>query len=114
MENNVLYIDVEAGMKRVVYNIKLYIKLLGKFKDDPNFSEIDEALAAGNMEKAQNAAHALKGLAANLSLIELQDQCAELEAQIKTGTVNPEQVTAVKNTYAQTMIEVDKVIARYV
>jgi len=113
MADDVVYIDVTEGIKRVMNNSKLYGKLLVKFKDDKNLAELDEALAGGDLTKAQASAHTLKGLAANLSLTELFKQSLELETQIKAGSVNPEQLTVVKDVYAQTLIETDKVIAQY-
>jgi HPt (histidine-containing phosphotransfer) domain-containing protein len=114
MEDNMLYIDVEDALKRVINNTKLYAKLLVKFKEDPSFNELGAALTTANMEKAQNSIHALKGLAANLSLHELRKECTELEMQIKAGLVNPDQVAIVNNVYAETLLEADKVIAQYV
>jgi len=113
MADDVVFINVAEGIKRVMNNGKLYVKLLGKFKDDKNLSELVEAMAAGDMPKAQASTHTLKGLAANLSLSELYKQSLELETQIKAGSVNPDQVEIVKNVYAQTIIETDKVIAQY-
>jgi HPt (histidine-containing phosphotransfer) domain-containing protein len=114
MEDDELYIDVNDGLKRVINNKKLYVKLLGKFKEDPSFNEIDTAFISGDMAKAQDSTHALKGLSANLSLNELHKQCVELEKQIKAGSVDPTQIETVKNVYDQTLVEVDKVIALYV
>jgi len=110
---DVVYIDVADGIKRVMNNNKLFVRLLVKFKDDKNIVELDEALAAGDLQKAQASTHTLKGLAANLSLAELYKQSLELETQIKAGLVNPDQLTIVKDVYAQTLIETDKVIAQY-
>jgi len=113
MADDVVLVNVAEGIKRVMNNSKLYAKLLGKFKDDKNVAELDEAMAAGDLQKAQASTHTLKGLAANLSLSELYKQSLELETQIKAGSVNPDQVAIVKNVYTQTLIEVDKVIAQY-
>jgi len=113
MADDIVYIDAAEGVKRVMNNGKLYAKLLLKFKDDKNLAELGEALAAGDLTKAQASAHTIKGLAANLSLIELFKQSLELETQIKAGSVNPDQLEAVKCVYAQTLIETDKVIAQY-
>ena len=113
MSDDVIYINADTGSKRVMCNFKLYAKLLTKFKDDPNFNEMTSALAEGDMQKAQSFAHALKGIAANLSLIELHKQSVELEAQIKAGSVNPDQVASVKDVHAQTLTEIEKVIAQY-
>jgi len=113
MDDDVVYIDVAEGIKRVMNNSKLYVKLLAKFKDDKNLADLDEALAAGDLQKAKASAHTLKGLAANLSLAELFKQSLELETQIKAGSVNPDQTAIVKKVYAQTLIETDKVITQY-
>jgi len=113
MADDVVYIDVNEGVKRVMNNSKLYVKLLDKFKNDKNLNELDEALTAGDLKKAQDSTHTLKGLAANLSLTELFKQSLELETQIKSGSVKPEQLGVVKNVHALTMTEIDKVITQY-
>jgi len=91
-------------------NAKLYCKLLGKFKDGTNLDDLEAALTAEDFEKAQNIAHTIKGLAANLSLTELSKQCLELETQIKNKAVQPGQIEILKITLDATIIEVDKVI----
>jgi HPt (histidine-containing phosphotransfer) domain-containing protein len=113
MADDVVLIDVADGSKRVMNNTKLYAKLLGKFKDDSNLKDLESALASGDMEKAKSAVHTLKGLAANLSLTELHKQSVEQESQIKAGSVNPAQLTILKDVFAKTLTEVDKVIAQY-
>jgi HPt (histidine-containing phosphotransfer) domain-containing protein len=113
MANDVVLIDVAEGSKRVMNNNKLYAKLLGKFKDDSNLKEIEAALAAGDVEKAKNPAHTLKGLSANLSLTELYKQSVEIETQIKAGSVKPDQLAILKNVFTQTLAEIDKVVAQY-
>jgi HPt (histidine-containing phosphotransfer) domain-containing protein len=113
MADNVVYINVEDGAKRVMNNTKLYVKLLGKFKDGTNLDEINSTLTAGDMEKAQAAVHTLKGLAANLSMTELFNQSLELENQIKAGAVKPEQFSILKNAFTETLAEAEKVISQY-
>ena len=113
MADSVIYIDFEEGVKRVMNNAKLYVKLLVKFKDDHSMNDLDSAMAAEDMGKAKAAAHTLKGLAANLSLTELWKQSLELETQIKSSSVNPNQITTLKNVYNQTLTEMDKVIAQH-
>jgi HPt (histidine-containing phosphotransfer) domain-containing protein len=111
MTDDVVYIDISDGVKRVMNNEKLYIKLLTKFKDDNNFAALEGAIAAGDMEKAQGAAHTLKGVAANLSLSELFNQCLKLENQIKSREVNPVQMETVKTVFTRTIQEANKVIS---
>ncbi|MCL2759072.1 MAG: Hpt domain-containing protein [Treponema sp.] len=113
MADDIVYVNIEDGTKRVMNNIKLYIKLLIKFKDDPNMCGIEAALAEGDMEKAQIAAHTVKGLTANLSLTELYKQCLELESQIKARSLNPDQLGIVKGVYSKTIEEIEKVVASH-
>jgi len=110
---DVVYVDFNDGVKRVMNNAKLYVKLLAKFKADTNIEELSANLAAGDLEKAQVQAHTIKGVAANLSLTELFNQVLELENQIKARSVDANQTETVKTVFASTMREVDKVIAEH-
>ena len=113
MADSVVYIDVDEGSKRVMNNTKLYTKLLAKFIDDKSMAEIETALADEDNDAAKNAAHTIKGLAANLSLIELFKHSLEVETSIKSNTLKTEQVTNFKNVYTKTIEEIGKVIAQY-
>jgi HPt (histidine-containing phosphotransfer) domain-containing protein len=112
MADEVIYVNIAEGVKRVMNNTKLYVKLLAKFKTDTKLDDLQAGLEAGDWEKAQTAAHTLKGLAANLSLTELFKQTLELETQIKAKAVAPNQFETVQNVFAQTLQEADKVIAQ--
>jgi len=111
--DNIVYIDVNEGSKRVMNNIKLYTKLLAKFIDDKSMAQIETALADEDNEAARGAAHTIKGLAANLSLTELFKHSLEVETSIKSNTLKPEQMAGFKNVYVKTIEEIGKVIAQY-
>lgn len=111
---DVIYINVGEGINRVMNNTKLYCNLLKKFKNNESLKEIDDALADENMEIAQNSAHTLKGLAANLSLTELRKQTSELELQLKAGDLKADQLAILKDVYNKTIIEIDRVLDQYV
>jgi len=111
MADDAVYVNVTEGSARVMNNIKLYVKLLGKFKNDNNLNDLEAAIAAGDLPKAQNAAHTIKGVAANLAFSKLFAECLELETQIKSGAVNPAQLETVKTVFAATLQEIDKVIS---
>jgi len=111
MADNAVYIDFADGLKRVVNNTKLYVKLLAKFRNENKLDGLEAAIKAGDMEKARNAAHTLKGVAANLSLTELYKQSLALETQIKGGAADPAQLNTVKTVFTRTLQEIDKVIA---
>jgi HPt (histidine-containing phosphotransfer) domain-containing protein len=112
MADDLIYINYEEGLKRMMNNAGFYAKMLTKFKDDNNLNNLDEAMTAGDMEKAKIAVHTLKGVVSNLSLTELHKQTMEMETQIKTNNVNPQQITVLKDIYSKTITEVDKVIAQ--
>ena len=113
MAENIVYVNVEEGSRRVMNNIKLYVKLLGKFMEDKSMSQIDEALNNNDLASAQNLIHAVKGLAANLSLTDLYKHSVELETQVKAGAVDRQQVDNFKDSHARKLTEVEKVIAKY-
>ncbi|MDR2536177.1 MAG: Hpt domain-containing protein [Treponema sp.] len=115
MSEEVVYVDQAEGLKRVMQNIKLYVKLLNKFKVDFN-SKPDELIAAvedNNYVQAQGIAHTLKGTAANLSLTELYKQSLDVETQIKSGAVNPESLQHIKTCFDNTVTSIDTVIKQY-
>lgn len=113
-----IYIDIDDGLKRVVNNKQLFVNLLKKFKNDANLVVLEEALKAGDLEKAKNSSHTLKGLSANLSLIELHKQSLEMETQIKAAIAEGKmaesnQIDILKNVHSETLKEIDKVIEQY-
>jgi HPt (histidine-containing phosphotransfer) domain-containing protein len=114
MADNTAYVDIADGAKRVMNNTKLYIKLLTKFRDGTNLNDLEAALAEGDLKKAQDAAHTVKGVSANLSLPELFKQCLELENQIKAADVKPAQVETVKTVFNATLQEINRIISENV
>lgn len=60
--------DVDAAMERFVDDAELYRLCLDSFYSDVNFDALREALNAAQVETAFDAAHSLKGVAANLGL----------------------------------------------
>jgi HPt (histidine-containing phosphotransfer) domain-containing protein len=106
----VIYVNADEGIKRVMNNAGLYKTLLAKFKAGTNLDELLALLNAGDYEKARTAAHAIKGVAANLSLTELFARILELETQIKAGSVQPEQIEQVKAAFDGTIKDIDKVV----
>ncbi|MDR3173199.1 MAG: Hpt domain-containing protein [Treponema sp.] len=113
MADEKIYVDFDEGIKRVMDNVKLYIKLLEKFKTDTNFADLSGHLSAGDLEKARVSAHTLKGLAANLSLTELFERTRELEGQIKEGGVREGVLDMLKSVYEETIKKIDEVIAKH-
>jgi len=110
--SGVVYINEEEGKKRVMNNVKLYVKLLSKFKADVNINDVVAFADTQDREKAQATVHAIKGLAANLSLTELFNQSLKFETQLKEKTLDPDSIENLKECFSQTLIHIDKVIAQ--
>ena len=110
--SDVVYINEEEGKKRVMNNGKLYAKLLTKFKTDTTLNDLVDFVEAQNWEKAQAIIHTIKGIAANLSLTELFNQSINVETQIKGKSLKQESLDSLKSCFDETLIQVDKVIAR--
>ena len=109
---DVVYINEEEGKKRVMNNGKLYARLLTKFKTDTNLDDLFTFAEALDWEKAQAAAHTIKGVAANLSLTELFNQSLDVETQIKGKSLKPESLENLKVCFAETVKFAEEVIAK--
>jgi HPt (histidine-containing phosphotransfer) domain-containing protein len=77
-------IDINDGLNRFAGSTELYEKFLRKFKDDKTFEDLGKAVEARNCDEAFKAAHALKGVSGNLSMICVykitSDMCAAFRA----------------------------------
>ena len=113
MADNIVYVNLEEGKNRVMNNLKLYIKLLSKFKTGTTPDNLFTALDAGDYEKARTEAHTIKGLAANLALTELFKQALDVETLLKAGSVDAAARENFKTCFADTITEIDKVIAQH-
>ncbi len=76
-------IDVEAASERFMGNIAMFEKFLKKFPADPNYTRLEEAVGNGQPEAALSAAHTLKGVCGNLSMIPLHGLLAKQVEHIR-------------------------------
>jgi len=98
-----VYIDVEDGLKRVGGNMGLYKKLLQRFIDGKYFDALSDQISSGNSEEAVHAAHTLKGVAANLSLVKVNQLSASIEQQLKNGQDCSENMAELKEAVNNTV-----------
>lgn len=75
--------DTADGLTRCLNNEALYLRLVGIGMADPHFDALDAAIASGNTKEAFEAAHALKGVLANLSLTSLSRPVSELTEALR-------------------------------
>ena len=78
-------IDAESGIERFMGNEGLFEKFLRRFPADPSYSELVQALEAGETERAFEAAHTMKGVCGNLSMTRLYALVSEVVEQLRDG-----------------------------
>ena len=77
-------LDFADGLRRVAGNRKLYLKLLRQFANERADAPVQlaEQLKAGDLSTAERTVHNVRGIAANLSLTEVQASAGALEKAI--------------------------------
>lgn len=66
-------VDVEDALERFLGNVGLLERMLKKFLDDDNYAKLLEAVDKKDAEAALSAAHAMKGMSSNLSMVRLYE-----------------------------------------
>ena len=78
--------NVDEALVRCLNNEAFYLKLTDKAIRDPNFERLAEALSAGNLDKAFESAHALKGITANLALTPILQPVEKITELLRART----------------------------
>ena len=75
--------DVETGLSRCVGNETLYLKLVNMGLGDTKFEELGAAVNAGDLSKAFELCHALKGVIGNLAITPLFDALSDMTEKLR-------------------------------
>ncbi|HPW57270.1 MAG TPA: response regulator [Candidatus Rifleibacterium sp.] len=96
-------LDVVSGMRRVMGNFSLYVKLLRRFvEEQANVStRITQLLEQGDTTRAAQLVHAIKGVSGNLGATEVFAQAQNLERCIKEARPAAQIETEMKNFSAR-------------
>ena len=78
--------DVEDGLARCMNNESFYLRMVGLGIADGAFEKLDKALAAHDLDGAFEAAHALKGVLANLALTPVLAPVSEITELLRART----------------------------
>ena len=78
-------IDYADAKERFGGNEALFRKLAGKYAEDPHYKNLVQALACDNAQTAYQEAHALKGVAGNLSFSALYEAAAKASDALREG-----------------------------
>ena len=79
------HINAKDGMARVINNLPLYVRLLGKFKGHELADDLAKAVEGGNPDKIIYSAHALKGTSANLGFPTVCKVAGDIELLAKSN-----------------------------
>jgi two-component system, sensor histidine kinase and response regulator len=77
--------DARDGLSRVGGNRRLYVKLLRDFieQQGPAVAQVSDALAAGDIVRAERLAHSLRGVAGNIGAQRVHAAASRLEKAIR-------------------------------
>ena len=104
------YVDVEDALNRICNNKMIYKKLLGTFKTSLQYDQLCGEIAAGDMETAVRTAHSIKGVTANLSLKAAYEKSVIVEAGLKEGRVDENELKELGDVLATTVLCTDYLI----
>jgi len=74
------------GLARCMKNEALYLRLVGTIPSEKSFDALKTAIEEGDLRKAFEAAHTLKGVSGNLSLTPIYIPVVEITEQLRAGT----------------------------
>ena len=75
--------DTREGLARCFGKEAFYLRLVGMVPGDKNFARLSDALGAGDLDAAFEAAHALKGSVGNLSITPIQKPVIEITEHLR-------------------------------
>lgn len=99
-------INYSEGIMRFGNRVEMYEKYLKRFPEDQSFQQLNDAIERKDYEAAFKAAHALKGLAGNLSVQQVLTSVSALTEELRK---NPDPAK-VEELFKQAKIDYDNVI----
>ncbi len=109
-------LDMEGGIQRIGGDRDLFRRLLHVFREEygDNPARIGEAFQAGDMDQALRAVHALKGGAANVGAMRLQQAAKELESALKggAGLESSEVLHELEQVHAEALRHINDLLSR--
>ena len=78
--------NTEEGLNRCMNNESFYLRMVKMIPGDGNFQKLYDAIEAGDLDTAFEAAHALKGSTGNLALTPIFAPVSEITELLRTRT----------------------------
>lgn len=97
-------LDIESARQRFLGNRELFERFLFRFPEEQNYAKIIEAVKAGEIKEAFNAAHTLKGVCGNLSLSKLYEKVSEVTEILRSEQMPKEEaLEELEKVYQETL-----------
>lgn len=103
-------IDCNEGLRRFGGDKKTYEELLRMMLEDPSYTKMLAALDAGDTRKAFEAAHSLKGVSGNLSMVRLHADILPLVEELRHDSLEkvPDLLPPVQASYEEALAGIAK------
>ena len=80
-------VAVDEAIERFMGNEALFKKYFCKFRQDKNYENLVNALNQGYTQEAFIAAHSLKGVCGNLSMVRLEEEAGRMVEFLRQGEI---------------------------
>ncbi|MBR0341899.1 MAG: Hpt domain-containing protein [Oscillospiraceae bacterium] len=78
--------NTEEGLNRCMNNEAFYLRMVNLAISDDSFDQLKEAIEAGDLDRAFERAHAIKGVLGNVSLTNLFEPVSEMTELLRSRT----------------------------
>lgn len=101
--------DVQGAKERFDNDDALFRTCMELFLEDENFKKLNEEIKKNDFQEAFNAAHTIKGVAANLGLTPIYDAVSDVVQELRGGNLEASKALVPRlNTEMEKMIEIVK------
>ena len=76
--------NTKEGLSRCLNNESFYLKLVKKAAESDEFEKLQEAIGSGDLDRAFEIAHSLKGVTGNLSLTPVFQPVVEMTELLRS------------------------------
>lgn len=101
--------DVPGAKERFDYDDALFLTCIDLFLEDENFKKLNEKIKNNDYQESFDAAHTIKGVAANLGLTPIYDSVSDVVQELRAGNLEASKALVLKlNTEMEKMVEIVK------
>lgn len=97
--------DLPSAKERFMNNEALYKKFLFRFPENTLLEELEQHLAAKDIEQSFRDAHTMKGMVGNLSMYRLMEAASKVTEKLRAGQFPEEEELAELRTAHKAALE---------